>query len=114
MLPTPHTVTHSVAAVDGHNALGQAVATYTTRQRTVYGWSTRRNQDGRTADLAGRVITELNLLTPDPDWADGDKVTVPGRGEFVVVGGVDDFGAGPFGFSPGYRVTLRQVTDGPA
>lgn len=114
MLPTPHIVEHAVADVTGVNALGQAVATYTTRQRAVYGWTPHRNQDGRTADLAGRVITELNLLTPEPDWADGDKVTIPGRGEFVVTGDVDDFGAGPFGYTPGYRVTLRKVADGPA
>lgn len=111
MLPAPHTVEHRSATRSGENALGQAVATYTTRQRNVYGWSPQRNDDGNTADLAGRVITELDLLTPDPDWGDGDIVVIPGRGEFVVVGGVDDFGAGPFGFAPGYRVRIRQVTD---
>lgn len=112
MFPTPHTVEHLERAVTGENALGQITTSHVSRTRSVYGWQPRLNTDGKSADLADRVITELLLLAPEGDWADGDKVVIPGRGEFVVHGEPEDFTTGPFGFTPGYRVTLRKVTDG--
>ena len=114
MFPTPHTVEHAVAVKTGENALGQTQLEYVTRSRAVYGWRTTSVADDRSADLAERVITEVSLATPDGDWHDGDLVTLPGQGQFVVHGGVHDCNNGPFGFAPGYRVTLRKVTDGPA
>lgn len=114
MFPTPHTVEHATASRSGENALGQAVVSFTTRQRPVIGWSPKTTEDGAAADLAGRVITEVYLSTPDGDWADGDTVTLPDGREFTVVGDPEDNNGGPFGFTPGYRVTLRRVHDGPA
>lgn len=109
MFPTPHTVTHTTRVSVGENALGQPVVETTTAQRDVYGWSPKQSDDGGEPTLAGRVITEINLLTPDGDWVDGDTVTLPDGRDFVVVGDPDDNNAGPFGFTPGYRVTLRRV-----
>jgi len=114
VFPTPHTVEHAAASRTGENALGQATVTYTVRQRAVIGWSPKSTTDDPTADLAGRVITEVYLSTPDGDWSDGDLVTLPDGFQFVVVGDPEDNNTGPFGFKPGYRVTLRRVHDGPA
>lgn len=109
MFPTPHTVTHTVRATTGENALGQKVTGSTSVSRRVYGWSPKQSDDGGDAVLAGRVITDINLLTPDGDWADGDTVTLPDGRDFVVVGDPLDNNGGPFGFTPGYVVTLRRV-----
>jgi hypothetical protein len=43
---------------------------------------------------------------------EGVTLTLPDGRVFVVVGDPDDNNAGPFGFTPGYRVTLRRVHDG--
>lgn len=109
MFPTPHTVIHATPTQTGENALGQAITTFATAQRQVYGWSPKNTEDGADAITAGRVITEIYLLTPDGDWTDGDKVTLPDSREYVVVGDVEDNNAGPFGGQFGYRVTLRRV-----
>lgn len=114
--PTRHTVEHvrRAGATSTQNALGQSVPTPGAGEtRAVYGWRPKATSEGRTAPVAGRVITELYLLTPDGDYAAEDWVRVPGRGLFAVVGDDEDFNAGPFGFQPGYRFTLRKVTDGP-
>lgn len=114
MFPTLHTVTHSVAVVTGTNALGQSTVELTSQSRNVFGWSPKVNADGSTAVLAGRVITELYLLTPDGDWSDGDIVTLPDGRDFTVVGEAQNNNVGPFGFTPGYKVTLHRVHDGPS
>lgn len=112
MYPTPHTVTHLRRVTDGENALGQTLVTYEAVTRAVYGWSTKTVTDGGgNPELADRTITELALLTPDGGWSDGDKVTMPDGREFTVIGDQSDSNTGPFGFTPGYRVTLRRVHD---
>lgn len=113
MFPTPHTVTHSTRQVSGHNALGQPTVTVTTTSRQVCGWSPKVTDDGGEPTLASRVITEVHLLAPDGDWADGDIVTLPDGRDFTVVGEPQDNNGGPFGFTPGYRIVLRRVHDGP-
>jgi len=112
MFPTPQTVTHTSREQTGENSLGQPVFDTTSRERAVYGWSPRNTNDGGDAVTADRVITELNLLTPDGDWSDGDTVTLPDGRTFTVVGEPSDSNRGPFGFTPGYRVTLRRVNHG--
>lgn len=112
MFPTPHTVTHARRTTSGENALGQPIATFTSADRAVYGWSPKITDSADNPALADRTITEVSLLTPDGDWADGDLVTLPDGREFTVFGEPADSNAGPFGFRPGYRVTLRRVHDG--
>lgn len=117
MYPTPYTVQHASMTVVGENALGQAITEQVVKERPVYGWRVASTDDGGTAALAGRVTTEVMLLTPEDGWADGDVVTLPGgRGDYTVVGGVEDCNTGPFapGLLFGYRVRLRKVHDGPA
>lgn len=118
MFPTPFTVTHSRRVREGENALGQAVDTYESASRAVFGWSPKSSAGARSANagvdsaLADRTTTEISLLTPDGDWSDGDKVTLPDGHEYTVIGEPSDANHGPFGFTPGYRVTLRRVEDG--
>lgn len=114
MFPAPHTVTHAVAEVTGTNALGQPTVELVAQSRNVFGWSPKVNADGSTAVMAGRVITEVYLLTPDGDYSDGDIVTLPDGRDFTVVGEPEDNNGGPFGFTPGYKVTLHRVHDNPA
>lgn len=113
MFPALLAVTHSVAEVTGSNALGQATVELTARSRKVFGFSPKVNTDGTTPVMAGRVITELYMLTRDGDWTDGDIVTLPDGRDFTVVGEPQNDNLGPFGFQPGYKVTLRRVYDGP-
>lgn len=118
MLPTPYTVIHARRVRDSVNALGQPVDTYQTVSRAVFGWSPKSNTGARSSTggadsaLADRTTTEVSLLTPDGDWGDGDKVTLPNGNEYTVIGEPADGNNGPFGFTPGYRVTLRRVHDG--
>lgn len=109
MFPTPHTVTHTRFATAGYNALGQPLIEPISASRTVYGWSPKETQDGGNPTLAGMVITELYLLSPEADWVDGDIVTLPDGRDFTVAGDPEDNNAGPFGFAPGCRVALRRV-----
>lgn len=111
MFPTLHTVSHTTRTETGENALGQSVVSETTVQRGVYGWSPRSTTDGDSAATANRVITEVSLLTPDADWRNGDIVVLPDGRQFIVRGDPEDMNAGPFGFQPGYKVTLRRVHD---
>ena len=111
MFPAVHTVEHRTSAAEGVNALGQSVPVVESRFRKVTGIRPRSTTDGTEAAMAGRVATELYMTTPEPDWADGDVVVVPGRGEFRVRGDVEDFNTF-HPFAPGmfgYRVTLRRV-----
>lgn len=115
LFPTPFTVEHSTPAKTGENALGQATVEWQTVTRSVYGWHAPSGSPQMTPAMADRVVTELSLLTPEPGWSHGDVVTIPGRGDFKVHGDVHDCNTGPFGFTPGYKVTLRKVhVDGPA
>ena len=115
MFPTPHTVTHSRRVKSGESGHGQPVFTFSTPQaRAVYGLQPGETFPDNTPGTANRVITTLDLLTPEGDWAHGDVVTVSGRGDFMVYGEVDDLNTGPFGYRPGFKVTLRRVHDGPS
>lgn len=109
MFPAPFSVTHTRREQTGQDALGQPQVTETTVARDVFGWSPKSTDGASEAALGGRVITEINLLTADGDWLDGDTVTLPDGREFVVVGDPQDNNAGPFGFTPGFLVLLRRV-----
>ena len=114
MYPTPFQVDHHARTVTGTNAVGQPLVESSTATRRVYGWRRISERDGSSAALQDRTISELYLLMPDQDWSDGDRVSIPGRGDWEVVGEVEDFTTGPFGGIPGcYRVRLRQVRQGP-
>jgi hypothetical protein len=111
VFPTPFTVgwhTFSEAGADRNGnpvkswtpALGVAGTTV-----AVMGWApthTDEPQQDHTLDL-------WDLLVP-PEVASnpGDVVDLPGAGQFEVVGELQDFTKGPFGFTPGGVVKLRR------
>lgn len=110
MFPTPHTVIHARRVKTGTNEHGQPIFTYAAPvSRQVYGIQPGETFPDTTPGTANLVVTQLDMLTPDGDWAHGDAVTITGRGDFTVYGGVDDYNTGPFGFRPGFKVTLRSV-----
>lgn len=117
LFPTPHSVGHITPAAVSNNALGQPIpAAGAATVRKVYGWRVKATAEGASAPYAGRTVTELYLLTPDGDYAPADLVQVPADTGpiFEVIGDGEDFNNGPFGFTPGYRFTLRRVADGAA
>jgi hypothetical protein len=118
-LETAHTVTHLVRPKIGKNELGQTVyGLPVATDRDVFGWyqlSTAEGvarRTGQAAALGHRIITYKALLTPDGDWAPDSQVILEGE-TYDVDGDVEDFNRGPFGYRPGYRVTLKRVADGP-
>ncbi|ALF00445.1 head-tail adaptor [Mycobacterium phage Mufasa] len=112
MFPTPHKVVHVDRVKVGENAMGQALTEPRTRTRWVTSLRPRVNESGTAAALVDRVITEYTMVTPESDWTHGDSVTDARGRKFKVHGDVEDYNLGPFGFTPGYRVTLRRVNDG--
>ena len=76
----------------------------------VYGWHTSATHEPQ---IAGhdRVLVDAQVLAPQ-SWRPSprDKVTLPGFGEYQVIGETEDFNHGPFGWEPGNRVNLRKVT----
>ncbi|QGH80299.1 head-to-tail stopper [Mycobacterium phage Malthus] len=118
MFPTPddNKIKHITREKIGENALGQPIYADepTIREREVYGWRPKLARDGATAALDGRTITELYLLMPEGDYADGDVIELPDGKQYTVQGDVEDFNHGPFGWKPGYRLTMRRVHDGQA
>jgi hypothetical protein len=111
--PTPHTVGHhaySAGGPDPHrnppsytppiDEPGEAVA--------VYGWHVPSTTEPK---IAGhdRVIVDVELLVP-PEFIPGphDRIDLP-TGQFEVVGEVQDYNHGPFGWHPGSVINLRKV-----
>lgn len=112
MFPTPFTVQHTRQGKTGENALGQDVlGDPQTVPRDVSSLRHRSTTVGTTGALKDRVIIEYSMATPDSDWTHGDTVTIPDGRDFIVEGGAQDFNSGPFGFEPGYLVTLRRVEE---
>lgn len=100
-----------------NNAVGQQIPVHAAPvPRSVHGWRSESTVENQTVALAGRVTTQLYLFTPDDDWGSGDRVDVPGKGLFDVIGNPEDTRNGPFpmdtGMIPGFRVRLRRVTNG--
>ena len=109
MYPKPHKVLHTTSVKVGENAAGQAKTEPRTRERRVTSLRKRVNEPGPTAVDADQVIVEYTMVTDESDWAHDDLVVDWHGRRFKVHGDVDDYGGGPFGFRPGYIVTLRRV-----
>lgn len=110
MFPTPHTVQVVRRVRSGENAVGQPVYSTDTRSIKVYGWQSTSQEDRHTAVLNGRTVSELQLLSPTGDFRPSDAVIINGV-TYEVAGDVEDFNHGPFGFTPGYVIGLRKVTN---
>lgn len=114
--PTPHTVGHFRRTGSTENPLGQRVPTFAAVEpREVIGHRTKSTTENQSSTLGGRVTTEKYLLTAEDDWAPGDRVVIAGE-TFDVIGDPEDARHGPWQFEtgliPGFRLTLRKVTDG--
>ncbi|ARQ95452.1 head-tail adaptor [Mycobacterium phage Shandong1] len=109
MYPTPFTVLHTTYVKDGENAAGQVTTKPVTFPRKVSSLRPRVNEPGTAAADSDQVLNEHTMCTPEPDWAHGDLVKDWLGREWTVHGDVEDYNGGPFGFRPGYRVTLRKV-----
>lgn len=111
----PFDVTHWTRPVAGQNPAGQTTYGEPVPQaRTVRGFEPATDVEIRTAQLAGREITELVMLTADGDWPADSEVELWDGRKFKVNGPVRDYNLGPFDFQPGYAVDLRRVNDGPS
>lgn len=113
MFPTPHKVQRIRRTRTGENAVGQPVYAESTDVIPVYGWygwqptgAAERN----TAQLAGRIIDHLWLLSPTDDFRSGDAVLIDGD-VYEVDGEGANYNNGPFGFAPGVTVSLRLVAN---
>lgn len=112
-IPEPFPVTHWTRPKIGKNPAGQTkYGDPVPRARKVRGFEPATDVEIRTAQLAGRQITELVMLTADRDWPADSTVELEDGRRFEVNGPVRDYNLGPFGFKPGFAVDLRRVTDG--
>lgn len=108
--PAPHTIGHrvwSTAGTDSHNQPVDAWAAPV--DVAVYGWSAPQSEEVDTT----RVVVDLKVYAP-PTFAPSfrDRIVIPtgpNAGTFEVVGEVEDYNHGPFGWNPGNVVNLRRV-----
>lgn len=93
-------------AGDAHGNPVEAWGSATTH--SVYGWSAPSSTEPK---LAGhdRVVVDLELLAPEGFPAQPRDLVVVDSDDFQVLGYVEDFNNGPFGFRPGLVVNLRRV-----
>ncbi|MBT2266451.1 hypothetical protein [Rhodococcus erythropolis] len=74
-----------------------------------YGWDVPKSIEPKRAG-AQRVIVDLELLVPDTFRVGPyDKVRIPGRPVFDVLGEAEDYNNGPFDWAPGFVVNLGRV-----
>lgn len=113
--PTPHTVEHLRRTGYTSKPIGRVPTYADPVQRQVIAYRTKSTAENQSSALGGRVTTELYMLTVDSDWGSGDRVVIAGR-TYDVIGDPEDVKHGPWPFDtglvPGYRLTLRRVTDG--
>ncbi len=78
----------------------------------VYGWSVPSTTEPKLLGHDERVIVDVELLVP-PGFptSERDLIDLPDgpAGQFEVVGVVQDYTKGPFGFRPGAVLNLRKV-----
>lgn len=109
--PTPYTVGWHHADPDATDAHGNPTTAYTPpldedgTEVAVIGWAPVAMTESGTT----RVEADLDLFVP-PETQSGpnDVVDLP-DGPYEVVGWVEDYTKGPFGFTPGMVVKLRRV-----
>jgi hypothetical protein len=115
LIPEPFEVTHWTAGPATENPSGQMVpGEPTPTPRRVRGFVPAGEQEIRAAQLAGRTIADLVMLTADGDWPTDSTVELWDGRKFEVNAPAADYNLGPFGFKPGYAIELRRVNDGPS
>lgn len=113
-IPEPFTVTlWRRPKLAGKSPAGQVVyGEPEPTPRTVRGFQPAEETEVQAAQLAGRKITVLVMLTADGDWPSDAMVELWDGRKFEVNGDVQDYNLGPFDFTPGYAVNLRKVSSG--
>lgn len=108
--PTPHTIQRLPWTGVGENEHGNEVDTYGAPiDVPAHGWapptaSSEPLESGRNA-----VVRDLDVYLPDGSaFGPHDRAVVAGV-PYDVVGYPEDFTTGPFGFSAGWRLSLKRV-----
>lgn len=116
IVPEPFEVTHwTRPRLPGKTPAGQVrYGEPVPRQRFVRGFEPAGAQEIQTSQLAGRKVTELLMMTAEGDWPSDSVVVLWDGRRFEVNGDVRDENLGPYGFTPGFVVPLRRVTNGPS
>ncbi|AHJ86560.1 head-tail adaptor [Mycobacterium phage Jolie2] len=113
-VPEPFEVTHITKVATGKNPAGQTTYRDVPRKRMVRAFEPAGASEVQTAQLAGRKITELMMADDEGDWPSDSVVELWDGRRFEVNGDVRDENLGPYGFTPGFVIPLRRVTNGPA
>ncbi|GAA2071677.1 hypothetical protein [Williamsia deligens] len=77
--------------------------------KPVYGWGAPMGSEPKVAGH-DRVVVEVEVLVPPGfECSPKDRLVLEGD-EYEVIGPVEDYGHGPFGWNPGGVVNVRRVT----
>lgn len=95
-------------ATGEQNALGQPKVESATTDIAVYCWAPTQVRERQSAELAGRVIADIDLYVFTVDWLSTDAANLAGT-EYEVVG-IEDWNRGPTRRKPGGVVKLRRVS----
>lgn len=110
--PTPWTVTLHARSTGARDSHGNPVETWASpgAGEPVYGWAPP-SPDGQPFEPNRTpVVRDLDVYTPATAAKPKDRMTVDGV-LYSVVGYPEDFNHGPFGFAPGYRVSLLRIEE---
>lgn len=115
MFPMPWTITVHEHTYGERDEYGERKDVYLDRDEPVMGWApasagTEPFEQGRRT-----VVADLDVYGPPGLSVKSlDEVTIPvgsASGRYKVEGDVEDFNHGPYGFTPGVRVSLTRVKD---
>lgn len=110
LFPEPYVVSHEPVLNGGIDDWGNPSESYGTPAAIpVYGWASA-TADAAIRALGTGVKHDVDLFCSTAFCGHRDRVTLPGNpGAYLVEGEPENFNTGPFGFMPGYRVSLKKV-----
>ena len=108
--PLAQTVGHMVYRSDVRNSRGNLVDAWDDPVDVrVYSWHVPSSHEPQIAGHE-RVVVQAVVLAPESfKPGDRDKIALP-IGVFEVIGDVEDYNHGPFGWAPGNSINLKRVT----
>lgn len=108
--PTPYTVQRIPWQSGGVDDHGNPIEGYGPPQDVgVYGWWSPQSDEHRPA---GVTVDVKVAAPPSFEISHRDRIVIPvgpNQGTFDVVGEVEDYTHGPFGWQPGIAVNLQRV-----
>lgn len=109
--PSPYSVDWQARVVGPPDAHGTTTFTYADPISVpVHGWAPPSPDQQPDQSDRAPVVIALHLTADDFPGGPKDRVTVGGQ-MFEQIGYPEDFRNGPFGFTPGVRVSLRRVEE---